>query len=135
MSRNNLQAYYHIVFWVKRKEVVIKESLHYQLYGYIWERCEKMELIPMAVNGTENHIHILLKTHSNITIATIVQDIKGSSSRWLNVNADFSEPFSWQRGYGLFTVSPKDVEVIVNYIKKQKDHHSKGSVKTDWEML
>ena len=133
MSRNNLQAYFHIVFHTKHGEKVIDIKLHYKLYGFIWNQCESMELLPIAINGTENHIHVLLKAHSKITIATIVQGIKGASSRWLNEIGNFVKPFNWQRGYGLFTVSPKDVELITNYIKKQKEHHNQDSVLAEWE--
>ena len=93
------------------------------LYSIIWNKCEELDLIPLAVNGTDDHIHILLKSHTEITIAQILKHVKGTSSRWLNENGNFVEPFRWQRGYGLFTVSPKDVDMIISYIKKQKEHH------------
>ncbi|WP_410503932.1 transposase [Nonlabens sp. Hel1_33_55] len=63
----------------------------------------------------------------------MVNGIKGVSSRWLNATMEPLEPFRWQRGYGLFTVSPKDLNIIINYIKKQKEHHSNGSLEPSWE--
>ena len=133
MSRNNIQLYFHLVFGTKYRENLIPASLHYGLYGCIWDKCEQMEIIPIAVNGTENHVHLLFKSDSTSTSAQIVNGVKGSSSYWLNQNKNLVEPFKWQRGYGLFTVSPKDVEMITNYIKKQKEHHKAGTVQNEWE--
>jgi len=33
--------------------------------------------------------------------------------------------FSWQRGYGAFTVSQSNVERVRDYIARQKEHHQK----------
>ena len=133
MSRNNTQLYYHLIFGTKHRENSIPEPIHSKLYGCIWKKCEDLSIIPIAINGTQNHIHILFKSNTTTTLASIVNGIKGLSSRWLNATMEPLKPFRWQRGYGLFTVSSKDLDMIINYIKKQKEHHSNGSVEPKWE--
>ncbi|WP_194850862.1 IS200/IS605 family transposase [Nonlabens antarcticus] len=134
MSRNDIQVYYHLIFGTKYRENTISSLLHYGIYGCIWNKCEEIKVKPIIVDGTENHIHVLVKPNSKITISSMVHLIKGSSSKWLNENHEFLEPFRWQRGYGIFSVSPKDVDMITAYIKKQKEHHNNGTVESQWEV-
>jgi REP element-mobilizing transposase RayT len=100
----------------------------------IWYKCEEIGCDPIMINGMEDHVHILLHANPQLDISKMLKDIKGSSSRWLNENHKFLDSFSWQRGYGLFTVSPKDVKMIARYIQNQKEHHKAGSVNVDFEI-
>ncbi len=36
-------------------------------------------------------------------------------------------PFEWQGSYGAFAVSRWDVDQVVAYIKRQKEHHAIGT--------
>ena len=40
--------------------------------------------------------------------------------------------FSWQRGYGAFTVSHSNVEDVRRYIAHQKEHHEKVSFRDEF---
>ncbi len=133
MSRSNIQAYFHFILGTKNREKLIPISIDSKLYTFIWNKCIELELFSIMINGTQNHIHLLVKSRSDITISEIARIIKGSSSKWLNENIPPEQSFNWQRGYGLFTVSPKDVDMIAGYIKKQKEHHQNGTAKTDFE--
>ena len=82
----------------------------------------------------EDHIHLLVNANANLSIAKTVKDIKGSSSRWLNATYKFEEGFSWQRGYGLFTVSPADIPKISRYIQNQKEHHGNDVTIKEFEI-
>ncbi len=35
--------------------------------------------------------------------------------------------FTWQRGYGLFSVGPADLGALMRYIEGQRQHHAKRS--------
>lgn len=133
MSRNKIHAYFHIVFATKHREPLISSNKQSALYKMIWDKCWEIDCEPVMINGMEDHIHLLLNANPSVAISKTVKDIKGSSSRWLNKNVTFVEPFSWQRGYGLFTVSPKDVPMIAAYIQNQKEHHRKNSILKEFE--
>jgi len=133
MSRNNIHAYYHTVFSTKHREPVLRKEIQASLYKMLWNKCLEIGCEPVMINGMEDHIHILLHANPLVSISKILKDIKGSSSRWLNENCDFLEPFSWQRGYGLFTVSPKEVPKIGSYIQNQKTHHANDSIIDEFE--
>ncbi|HJZ81318.1 MAG TPA: transposase [Pyrinomonadaceae bacterium] len=42
------------------------------------------------------------------------------------------EDFSWQRGYGAFTVSQSQVNAVRKYIARQKQHHHKVSFRDEF---
>jgi putative transposase len=68
-----------------------------------------------------DHVHLLVRFGSAISVSDMVQRIKGSSSHWLNQRPE--SWFAWQGGYGAFTVSESQVKVVQKYIQHQEEHH------------
>jgi putative transposase len=132
MSRNNLQLYIHLVFVTKYRDYLITDRFEKQLHQFLWNKSLELELTPLMINEMQDHIHLLLKITSTITMASVVKNLKAPSSRFLNelTQSDF---FEWSRGYGAFTVSKKDVSFIAEYIRNQKTHHDKGTVNPELE--
>jgi REP element-mobilizing transposase RayT len=79
----------------------------------------------------EDHIHILSDLHSSFALADFVKSIKVASSLWLKQSPDFPNFRGWEEGYAAFTYSYKDKEVLVNYIKKQQEHHQKENTQNE----
>jgi hypothetical protein len=61
--------------------------------------------------------------------------LKGSSSHYINQNRLISTKFYWGRGYGAFSVSASQLEVVANYIKKQEEHHRVKSFAEEYKMF
>ena len=53
-----------------------------------------------------------------------MQDIKGSSSKWINEKKFLNVKFEWQDGYGAFSYSKSHVDAVIDYIKNQEQHHA-----------
>lgn len=75
----------------------------------------------------EEHIHILSDLHPSIALADYIRDIKTASSVWLKQSGNFPDFKGWAEGYAGLTYSWKDKDVIINYIKNQKEHHKNQS--------
>ena len=75
------------------------------------------------INGTEDHVHCLVRMKSSQCISRLTNDLKGISSRWINDNNILSDHFDWQNGYAAFSVCPRNVKRIIKYIKDQESHH------------
>ncbi|RLD40661.1 MAG: transposase [Bacteroidetes bacterium] len=90
----------------------------------------KMKAI--AINGTEDHAHVLLFLPSTITIAKAIQVVKGGSSHWVHQTFPEYHDFEWQKGYGAFSVSHFDLDKIIAYTKNQKKHHAVEDSKTEY---
>lgn len=107
----------HCIFSTKDRRSLISAARTTELYAYLGgiARGEGFSLI--AAGGTANHVHLLFLLPASFSLAHAVQKLKGSSSRWLG------HGFSWQEGYGAFSVSPSQVPVVKKYIQNQEQHH------------
>jgi hypothetical protein len=78
--------------------------------------------VPEAVGGVANHVHLLIGLRSTHCLADSVRDLKAVSSRWVHEEVGFAS-FSWQEGYGAFTVSASQRKQVSDYIARQEEHH------------
>jgi hypothetical protein len=65
--------------------------------------------------------------HPTIPLANFVKEIKGGLSYWIKSNRVCSGFSNWQTGYGAFTHSEGDKERLIEYIKRQEEHHRRVS--------
>jgi putative transposase len=132
MSQSLSKIFVHFTFHVKGNRSLIPESLQDKLYAYIGKVIKNHESIPIAINGMPNHIHILCVVSKNISSAKLMLEIKASSSKWIKTKSSLLSNFSWQAGYGAFSVSPSIHDVTKKYIENQKTHHKKVSYKQEY---
>jgi len=125
MCKTYTKLYVHLVFSVKRRQKLLPEDHHEELYKYITGIVNNKKQKLMAINGTEDHIHILVSISADICISDLVRHIKANSSRFINEKKWNKQRFAWQEGFGAFTYSESMKGIIINYIHKQKEHHKK----------
>ena len=126
------QSLFHIVFCTYRRKNTLPEAQHEELYKYIWGIIKKRKSFLYRINGTENHIHMFCDIHSSISLADFIKEIKTASNTWMKESGDFPKFDSWAEGYCGLSYSKKDKDMIVNYIKNQKEHHKKKSFKNEY---
>ena len=129
MSQSLSQIWVHIIFSTKNRYPFLKDTaIRQRLYAYIQAICHKKKCETIIVNGIEDHVHILTSLHKNISLSTLIETIKKSSSLWvkqLNTEDSTINQFYWQNGYGVFSVSQSNLLSVKSYIEKQKEHHQK----------
>ncbi len=82
---------------------------------------------PRIINGMPDHIHLLFLLNQQLSIAEVIKQVKGNTSHWINEQSILPGKFSWQTGYGAFSVSEFQLERVYHYIRNQKQHHQKKS--------
>ncbi|WP_138431661.1 IS200/IS605 family transposase [Fodinibius saliphilus] len=132
MSNTYSQIYIHLVFSTKYRAPSLKQDFEHQLQSYIRDHAEDQELKILAIGGTQTHLHILLTMPPKFPVSKAAQIIKGSSSRWLNKYHFDKEKFRWQKGYGAFSINKSLLPTTINYIKRQKEHHSEITYKDEF---
>ncbi|MCD7937508.1 MAG: IS200/IS605 family transposase [Tannerellaceae bacterium] len=132
MAQSLTQIYVHIIFHIKRKDNLIRENEMEKLYAYIGSVIKSNDSIPILVNGTNDHVHVLCSLSKNIALSQLVQQIKQHSSRWLTAENSYYRYFEWQRGYGAFSVTSSTLNKTRNYIANQKKHHKKRSFREEY---
>lgn len=103
-----------------------------ELYGYIVGLLENNKCHPFRINGVEDHIHILTHIHPSVSLSDLVKDIKVSTSKYIKEKNLFNGFSSWQEGYGAFTYSIREKDILINYIKNQEEHHRKKTFRDEY---
>lgn len=125
MAQSLSKLYIHLVFHIHSQSVSIRESDQKELYRYIGSIIMDNDSIPIAINGTENHLHILCVMSKNIALAKLVEEIKRHSSRWIKTLNKRYQHFKWQGGYAGFSISQSLHDKTRDYIINQEEHHKK----------
>jgi putative transposase len=136
MPQSYTNLIYHIVFSTKNRQPLITDNLKSRLYDYIGGTIRKQGGISLAIGGISDHVHVLAKLRPDKSVSAVLRDLKANSSGWMhNVFPDLKD-FSWQNGYGAFTVSASQIERVKEYIAKQEEHHRKvGSFRDEFVKL
>jgi len=132
MPQSLSKVYAHIIFSTKHRKNLINNQIESDLYNYIGGICKDLECNPVQVGGHKNHIHILCLLSRKIAQMTLVQQVKQGSSKWIKTIDEEYANFYWQDVYGIFSVSPKRVDNVIEWIKNQHNHHQKMSFKDEY---
>ena len=119
MGQSLSKIYIHLIFHVKNNSVNIEKEVRGDLYRYIGSIIKDNESIPILINGTADHVHILFVMSKNVSLAGIAEEIKRHSSRWIKTQGQHKN-FAWQGGYAGFSVSQSIHEKTKHYIEKQE---------------
>jgi len=87
----------------------------------------------LAIGGISDHVHVLVRFPTTLTVATFAKEVKGNSSHFMTHVAMPERFFKWQGAYGAFTVNKREVDIVASYILRQKIHHVENSLTEDWE--
>lgn len=116
---------YHIVFSTKMRHDLITSNLAQDLYPYIGGIIRDEKGVLLKIGGMPNHLHLLAKFHPSISVSNVLQQIKGSSSKWINDGRRVPGHFAWQTGYAAFSVSESSADAVTQYIAAQAEHHQR----------
>ena len=127
------RLYYHVVWGTKYRESIITLDIEPLLFDFIRSKAIGLGGIVYALNGTKDHIHLLVHIPRTIPLAQFIGKIKGTASAKLNKSGFGDGHFYWQTGYSVFTISEKIVPVISKYVENQKFHHAAGTTNSQNE--
>ena len=117
------QLLYHLVFEPYKREKVFLEKNQKRLYAYIRHIIENKNCKLYAINGIEDHIHLLVYIRPDVTISDFIKDIKVATSMFIKQEKLFPYFKKWATGYSIFTRPYESLDTIIKYIEDQKEHH------------
>ena len=122
----------HIVFSTKDRAPILDASIRPDLYAYLATVARNDGCECYCVGGISDHVHLVIRLSRTLTIAHLIEELKTSSSKWLKTQSPALSQFSWQRGYGAFSVGPSDLEALRTYINDQEEHHRKRTFQEEY---
>ena len=124
MANTYTQIHIQFVFAVKYRTATIHSSWKVELYKYITVIIQHHKHKLIAINGMADHIHILVGMRPTQSTSDLMQDVKASSSKWINEKQLAQGRFEWQEGYGAFSYGKSQLKDVVAYIINQEQRHS-----------
>jgi putative transposase len=125
MPNTYTQIHLHLIFAVQNRKSLITDSWKDRLYQYITGIVQRNKHKMIIINGMPDHLHIAIGMRPTQSLSDLMQDIKGSSSTWINDNKLAAGKFQWQEGYGAFSYNKSLLPKLIEYIKNQEKHHKK----------
>lgn len=120
----------HLIFSTKLRQPLIKPDIRCDVFAYLGGIVRELRGTALIVNGTCDHVHMLIRIRPNHSIAEIARIVKTNSSAWIRKKGH--KEFGWQSGYGVFSVSESNVPVVTKYIATQDEHHRKRSFQEEF---
>ncbi len=132
MGQTLVLNYLHIVFSTKNRQNLIDEEIETELLAYLSGICNKLDCLVINIGSYKNHVHILCNLSKKTSLSILLENLKGSSSKWIKKRSSKYHNFYWQEGFGAFSVSRDKVQYVSGYIGNQKLHHSGKSFETEY---
>lgn len=131
MSQSLSKVLLHIVFSTKNRQKTIPKHLRAKLHAYLAGVCRSKGSEAYRVGGTDDHVHIACTLPRTLTMAKLVEEIKKPSSLWMKQQEGGTGQFSWQAGYGIFSLGQSQLPALLRYIDNQEEHHRTKSFKEE----
>ena len=132
MSQSYTNLLYHLIFSTKERRPFLTLERQPRLYEYIGGIIRGIGGISLGINGTEDHVHVLAKLRPDRALSDVLRDLKSNATGWLHDVFPDLKDFSWQRGYGAFSVSHSNIDPVRDYIARQKEHHHRVSFRDEF---
>ena len=125
----------HIIFSTKNREPWLDCEVRPRMHAYLATTCRDLGAEVVHVGGVADHVHIVTMLPRTVSQAQVVEQIKKASSKWIKALDARYHGFFWQRGYGTFSVSPSQLDNVLQYIEEQQEHHRTRAFQEEYREL
>lgn len=130
---SHVKIWIHAVWGTKNHEHVLTKDIRQQLFQHLRENAKEKHIYIDFINGNVDHVHCLLALNADMTIAKVMQLIKGEAAYWANKNSLLKSKLEWADEYYAVSVSESMINKVRDYIKNQEEHHKKFTFKSEYE--
>jgi len=126
MAQSLSAVYLHAVFSTKDRHPYLTNSeLRNEMHAFLGGISRELECPPIMIGGVGDHVHVIARHGRTISQAEWIKELKRASSLWIKERDASISRFAWQAGYGVFSVSVSNLEVVADYVNRQEEHHRK----------
>lgn len=135
MANTYSQLYIQCIFAPKYRAALLQPSWDERLRKYISTIANTNGHKMIAINNMPDHLHLFVGLNPNQSISEMMRIIKGDSSEWINNEKLTTRKFQWQEGYGAFSYSRSQLDVVAKYVMNQQEHHKKTSFLDEYKNM
>lgn len=132
MANTYSKIFIQLIFAVRNRDALILPEFEEELYKYISGIIRNQDQKLLAINGTNDHVHIFIGLEPKCRISDLVRDVKSDTSEMINKKKLSKFRFNWQEGYGAFSYAESQKQDVINYVMNQKEHHRKKSFREEY---
>jgi putative transposase len=127
------RLHYHLVWATWERAPLITPNVERVVHQTAFAKARELGLVLHAVGGVADHVHLVASIPPTRAVAEIVKQMKGASSRAVHLSA--GADFRWQEGYGALTLGGASLARVIEYVRRQKEHHSSGTITAVYETV
>jgi REP element-mobilizing transposase RayT len=135
MSQSLSLVIVHLIFSTKDRRRLLDSAFRSAAYAYLATVARNAGCECYRAGGMPDHVHLAIRLARTITIAELVENLKTSSSKWVKRQPKSETAFAWQRGYGCFSIGPRDLDALCAYIDDQETHHKERTFEDEFRMF
>jgi putative transposase len=135
MAQSLSKVILHIIFSTKNREPWLDANVRPRMHAYLATICRDLGAEFVHVGGVSDHVHIVTMLPRTLSQAQLIEHIKKTSSKWIKALDTRYRGFFWQRGYGAFSVSPIQLDSVLDYVNKQQEYHSTRTFQEEYREL
>ena len=135
MAQSLSKVLLHIIFSTKNREPWLDSNVRPRMHAYLATICRDAGTDFVRVGGVSDHVHIVTTLARTLPQAQLIEEIKKASSKWVKALDARYRGFFWQRGYAAFSVSPSQLDSVLEYVNKQQEHHRTRTFQEEYREL
>ena len=132
MPQSLTKLYAHLVFSTKNRHPFLDKEIQCRVHGYLATVIRSVDSPYVVVGGVADHVHILFDMGKMHAPVVFVEQVKRESSKFVKTLGPRYSDFYWQRGYGMFSVSPTHFADAEKYVRNQEEHHRKKTFQEEF---
>ncbi len=132
MPQSLTKLYAHLIFSTKNRQPFLDTEIRPRVHAYLATAVRSLESPFVVVGGVTDHVHILFDIGKLHAPVEFVEQVKRESSKFIKTLGPQYSHFYWQRGYGMFSVSPTHVVDAEKYVRNQEIHHCERSFQEEF---
>ena len=132
MANTYSRIYIHLIFSVKGRGNLLEKPWRQEVFKYMTGIIAGKDQKSIIVNGIADHVHVFVGLSPSMKLSDLVREIKNNSSNFINKRNFLVGKFEWQEGYGAFSHSHSQIEMVYDYILKQEEHHKRKNFQEEY---
>jgi putative transposase len=135
MEQPQFKVWLHVILATKNRQELIKPLIEPILHQVLADTLTEQGCEVKAINGTENHVHLLFLLNPQRTLAEVIKNLKTHSAYHINQENLSNAKFGWSAGCGAFSIGESFVEKTEQYINDQKKTHQDIDFQQEYEKI
>lgn len=135
MPQSLTRLYAHLIFSTKNREALLDGAIRPRVHAYLATAVRDLASPWVVVGGVADHVHVLFDLGKMVLPVKLVEQVKRESSKFIKTLGAHYSRFYWQRGYGMFSVSPKDRDEAEHYVRNQEQYHERHTFQDEYRAL